>query len=214
MQYSPKHPLDVQQVQTLLHNCPFSFSCHYAPFPLAFPLFLILQRASLLFKHLCCRRGAGKWAREWAMIRKGWKSGFIYKERGRSIPQHCPYVSFFKLEWVAGRQKMNSCSPLEDNKYVLTCKKGSTYCFLRAPVHSAEVASSHRRGGARRVRQSVSPSHWAGQSGSEGSVAAHYRQNKKRKGLHINISNHKYVDLFMPFEGLANYKSTFSERQH
>lgn len=148
MQYSPIHPLDVQQVQTLLHNCRFSFSCHYAPFPLAFPLFLILQRASLLFKHLWCRRGAGKWAREWAMIRKGWKSDFIYKERGRSISQHCPYVSFFKLEWVAGRQQMNSCSPLEDNKVCPDMQKKVVHTVFwelqyivqkwRVPIEGAE----------------------------------------------------------------------------
>lgn len=92
--------------------------------------------------------------------------------------------------------------------------KGSTYCFLRAPIHSAEVASSHRRGGARRVRQNVNPSHWAGQSGSEGSVAAHYRQNTKKERTPHQYIKPQVCGFSHAYECIANNKSTFSERQH
>lgn len=109
---------DVQQVQELLHNCPISFSRYYDPVSLLFPLFLIWQRASLLFKQLWCRRRVRKWVREWAMIRKGWKSGFIYKERESARFWSIVHMSAFLnwWAWVPGRQQMNSCSPLEDYK--------------------------------------------------------------------------------------------------
>lgn len=120
MQYPPIHPQTSSRCWSCCHTVQSLFSRHYAPVSLLFPLFLIWQRASLLFKHLWCRRRVGKWAREWAMIRKGRKSGFIYKER---------YLSAFLnwWAWVPARQQMNSCSPPEDYNVCLDMQKKAAH---------------------------------------------------------------------------------------